>query len=155
MPISQQFVRMMGGEIAVSSKVGEGSVFTFDIPVEIAEAADVPTAHPARRVIGLEPGQPVFRILVVEDEEANRRLLITLLQPFGFDLREVTNGQEALATLPAEWLETLKQGARRADFLLLSSVIEQIREQDATLASALAQLAEDFDYDSILRLLRE
>jgi len=61
---------------------------------------------------------------------------------------------EALAAIPAEWQETLKQGARRADFLLLSSVIEQIREQDATLAGALAQLAEDFEYDEILALLQ-
>ena len=60
----------------------------------------------------------------------------------------------ALAALPAEWLETLKQGARRADFILLSSVIAQIREQDARLAGALAQLAEDFEYDEILALIQ-
>ncbi len=56
--------------------------------------------------------------------------------------------------LPAEWLDTLKQGAHRADFLLLSSVIEQIRGHDAQLAGALAQLAEDFEYDEILALLQ-
>ncbi len=61
---------------------------------------------------------------------------------------------EALATLPVEWLETLRQGARRADFILLSSVIEQIRGLDATLADALARLAEDFEYDEILELLQ-
>ncbi len=61
---------------------------------------------------------------------------------------------EALAELPAKWLETLKQGAERADFLLLFSMIEQIREQDARLADALAQLAEDFEYDEILALLQ-
>jgi CheY-like chemotaxis protein len=282
MPISQQFVRMMGGDITVSSEVGKGSVFTFDIPVEIVEAAKVPTAQPAHRVIGLETGQPVFRILIVEDEEANRRLLLKLLRPFGFDIREATNGQdaiaiwqtwqphliwmdirmpvmdgytatreirkaedkkkegeklrkwegekgtlqstiiialtasafkeqrtealesgcddfvhkplneqeifgmmrkhlgvrfiyeegerqkvkderqkaeavltpEALAALPAEWLECLEQGAQRADFLLLSKVIAQIRAQDAKLADALAQLAEDFEYDKMLALMR-
>ncbi len=58
-----------------------------------------------------------------------------------------------LAPLPAKWLDTLKQGARRADFLLLFNVIEQIREQDATLAGALARLTEDFEYDEILALL--
>ena len=61
---------------------------------------------------------------------------------------------EALAALPAEWLETLKQGAERADLLSLSSVIEQIRGQDARLATALAQLAEDFEYDEILVLIQ-
>ena len=54
----------------------------------------------------------------------------------------------------AEWLETLEQGARRADFLLLSGVIEQIREQDTRLADVLAQLAEDFEYDEILALIQ-
>ncbi len=61
---------------------------------------------------------------------------------------------EALATLPVEWLETLRQGARRADFILLSSVIEQIREQDARLAGVLSQLAEDFEYNKILTVIQ-
>ncbi len=60
---------------------------------------------------------------------------------------------DALAALPGEWLDTLKQGAHRADFLLISRMIEQIREQDATLADALALLADDFEYDEILKLL--
>ncbi len=62
---------------------------------------------------------------------------------------------EALATLPAEWLNILQQGALRADFILLARVIEQIREQDATLAGKLAQLAADFEYDEILTLIQE
>ncbi len=62
--------------------------------------------------------------------------------------------EEALAALPAEWVESLKQGARLANFILLSSVIEQIREQNVSLADALAQLAEDFEYKKILTLLQ-
>jgi len=96
MPISRQFVRMMGGEITVRSEVGKGSVFTFGIPVGIEEAADVSTTCPQRQVIALEAGQPAFRILIVEDEENNRELLVRLLQPVGFDIREATNGQEAI-----------------------------------------------------------
>ena len=66
----------MGGDISVYSEVGQGSIFTFDIPVEIVKAADAQTACPAApRVIGLEPGQPVFRILIAEDENDNRALL--------------------------------------------------------------------------------
>jgi len=66
-----------------------------------------------------------------------------------------TLAPKALATLPAEWLETLKQGAIRADLLLLFDVIEQIRKQDAALADALAQLAEDFEYDEILTIIQQ
>ena len=53
---------------------------------------------------------------------------------------------EALAMLPAEWLETLKQGALRADLQLLSSIINRIREHNAQLAETLARLLEDFEY---------
>jgi CheY-like chemotaxis protein len=72
------------------------------VPIELVDAGDVPTLHPARRVIGLEPGQRAadgdpYRLLVVEDREASRRLLVKLLAPLGFELQEAINGQEALA----------------------------------------------------------
>jgi PAS domain S-box-containing protein len=98
MPISRQFVRLMGGDLTFSSELGVGSIFKFSIPIELADAADVPTARPARRVIGLQPEQPVCRLLVVDDREASRRLLVRLLEPLGFELREAVNGQEAVDT---------------------------------------------------------
>jgi CheY-like chemotaxis protein len=101
MPISRQFVRMMGGDLTFSSELGVGSLFKFDVQVELADAADVPTARPARRVVGLEPGQRAadggpYRLLVVEDREANRKLLVKLLAPLGFELREAANGQAGI-----------------------------------------------------------
>ncbi len=97
LPISQQFVRLMGGEISVHSELGRGSTFSFDVPVDVVEAAAVETALPKPSVIGLQPGQPAYRLLVVDDKEANRKLLIRMLAPLGFDVREAANGQEALA----------------------------------------------------------
>jgi PAS domain S-box-containing protein len=101
MPISRQFVRLMGGDLTFSSEFGVGSLFKFDVQIHLADAADVPTARPARRVIGLEPDQPVYRLLVVEDREANRKLLVNLLTtlgqpPTGFAVREAANGLEAV-----------------------------------------------------------
>ncbi len=61
----------------------------------------------------------------------------------------------ALAALPAEWLATLKQSAEETDLEALREVIEQIREHDAAVADALARLAEDFEYDEILFLMKE
>jgi len=52
---------------------------------------------PHQLAIGLEPGQPTYRILVVEDKWANRQLLVRLLAPLGFEVQEATNGQEAIA----------------------------------------------------------
>jgi signal transduction histidine kinase/FixJ family two-component response regulator len=96
MPISRQFVRLMGGDLTFSSELEKGSLFKFAVPIELADADDVPTSRPARRVIGLEPDQPVCRLLVVEDREASRRLLVKLLEPMGFELRDAVNGQEAI-----------------------------------------------------------
>jgi CheY-like chemotaxis protein len=101
LPISRQFVNLMGGELAIDSQVGRGTTFKFNVQVEIVEAADAPTATPTRRVIGLEPGQRAadggsFRILTVDDVGTARKLTVKFLQPLGFELREATNGQEAL-----------------------------------------------------------
>ncbi len=96
LPISREFVHLLGGDISVQSDLGQGSIFKFFVQVEPAEAADVTTVQPRRRVVGVEPGQPVYRLLVVEDREANRRLLVKLLQPLGFELLEAVNGKEAL-----------------------------------------------------------
>ena len=49
-----------------------------------------------QRVLGLEAGQPIYRLLIVEDMDANRLLLVKILQPLGFDLRQAVNGQQAL-----------------------------------------------------------
>jgi CheY-like chemotaxis protein len=93
----------MGGTVSVRSELGKGSVFKFDVRIKPATAGDVQAdaARPTRRVIGLEPGQPVYRLLVVEDREANRKLLVRLLSslgvpPQGFEIREATNGREGV-----------------------------------------------------------
>jgi signal transduction histidine kinase/DNA-binding response OmpR family regulator len=111
LPVSRHFVRMMGGDIGVKSDLGAETVFRFDVPVQLVEACEVQPVQPTRRVVGLEPGQRAtdsgladsglvdgtpYRLLVVEDVDSNRQLLVQFLQPLGFDVREAVNGQEAL-----------------------------------------------------------
>jgi CheY-like chemotaxis protein len=96
LPISQQFVRLMGGQITVHSELDRGSTFEFDAPAEIADTAEVGTTQAKQRVTGLAPGQPQYRLLAVDDQEVNRRLLVKLLEPIGFEVREAANGEEAL-----------------------------------------------------------
>jgi CheY-like chemotaxis protein len=48
-------------------------------------------------VIALEPNQPVYRILIVDDVLSNRQLLLQMLKPLGLELREAKNGKEAVA----------------------------------------------------------
>ena len=96
LPISRQFVQLMGGDMTVSSQIGQGARFKFDIHVQRVEAEAINVTQPNRRVIGLEANQPGYRILIVDDKPINRQLLIKLLTPLGFDLKEASNGQIAI-----------------------------------------------------------
>ena len=97
--ITRQYIRMMGGDIQVNSQVGEGSVFAFDVQVELAALEDIThhqTHHVNQRVIGLVPNQPHYKLLVVEDRQENRLLLTQLLKTVGFHVEEAVNGEQAV-----------------------------------------------------------
>lgn len=95
--IAYKFVQLMGGDITVRSQVGQGTTFTFDIQVSRVDANDIEYKQQTRRVIALEPNQPRYRILIVDDKSINRQLLIKLLNPMGFELKEASNGKEAIS----------------------------------------------------------
>ena len=94
--ISRQFVNLMGGEIEVESELNQGSMFKFDILVELASDLDPEKDAPHQRVIGLEPGQTEYRILIAEDHEPSRSFLVKLLQDTGFNVREAADGKQAI-----------------------------------------------------------
>jgi signal transduction histidine kinase/FixJ family two-component response regulator len=95
--ISQRFVSMLGGVLKLNSESAGGTKFSFDIPAEQVKDSDTDNVRPVQRVAGLKPGQEIFRILVVEDNDVSRDLLIKLLRQVGFDTREAANGSEAVA----------------------------------------------------------
>ncbi len=96
MAISQKFAALMDGTIRVQSELGEGSVFRVDLVVKPVGDAVVEDRQAARQVVGLAPDQRSYRILIVEDGDDNRRLLRSLLQPLGFEVREAVNGQDGV-----------------------------------------------------------
>jgi PAS domain S-box-containing protein len=97
LPISRKFVQLMGGDIHVSSTVGVGTVFSFEIQILKINATPESPVQTPRQVIGLDWDQERYRILVVDDAVNNRRFLVTLLSEIGFEVREAENGQEAIA----------------------------------------------------------
>jgi CheY-like chemotaxis protein len=97
LPISREYVRLMGGALTVESELDVGSAFAFDIQAELVDVSLKDRLPSTQTVTGLESGQPTYRILIAEDDEASRTLLVKLLAPFGFELRTVINGAEAIA----------------------------------------------------------
>jgi signal transduction histidine kinase/CheY-like chemotaxis protein len=96
LPISKKFIELMGGEITVSSEVNQGTIFRFNIQAQASKASLIEAQKPTQRVIGLEPNQQEYRILIVDDRLENRQLLLKLLEPIGFKVKEATNGQQAI-----------------------------------------------------------
>jgi CheY-like chemotaxis protein len=86
----------MGGTLSVTSQLGSGSCFRFQIQAERAEADIIPLSTHDQKVTGIEAGQPSYRILIVEDKPSNRQLMVELLQSVGFEVREASNGQVAI-----------------------------------------------------------
>ncbi|PMB43336.1 histidine kinase [Fischerella thermalis CCMEE 5205] len=105
--ISRKYVQLMGGEINVSSTVGVGSVFSFYIQIGIASVDEIQTTTSVHhQVIGIAPNEPEYRILVVDDANDSRLLLVKLLSSIGFSVREATNGKEAISIWES-WLPDL------------------------------------------------
>ena len=99
--ISRQFVQLMGGDITVESELGKGTTFKFSIQVKSGQKISDNQTE-TRQVLGLEPNQPTYKILTVDDKQINSKLLIRMLEPLGFEIKEASNGQEAIA-IWEEW----------------------------------------------------
>ena len=99
--ICKAYVTLMGGRIEVESRPGAGSIFRFDIPlVESMDPATPPVDHRSR-VARLKSGSDNRRVLVADDHEANRQILVTMLEAIGFRVHAVGNGRDALDLLDA------------------------------------------------------
>jgi two-component system, sensor histidine kinase and response regulator len=89
--IVRRLVKMMGGDTGVQSRLGVGSTFWFDLPMQ-------PVAAPAEKADRLAECAG-SRVLVVDDNETNRRVLLTQLSYAGYAVTLASGGKEALATM--------------------------------------------------------
>jgi CheY-like chemotaxis protein len=94
--ISDRLVSLMGGHIHVSSTVGEGSTFRFQLRLpEISESASFTPDNDADD----EPTVDIATVMVVDDSAASRNLVVRQLTRFGVAAVAVESGEEALAVL--------------------------------------------------------
>ncbi|KUG27385.1 hypothetical protein ASZ90_002763 [hydrocarbon metagenome] len=93
--IAKAYVEFMGGSIAIQSQPGTGSVFRFTVPMVPGTPGQDRPGGRLHRVSRLRPGQGERRVLVVDDNETNREILVRLLEDAGFAVREAGDGRDA------------------------------------------------------------
>ncbi|MFJ6025645.1 response regulator [Brevundimonas sp. NPDC092305] len=92
--LASRHARRMGGMIEVDSRPGEGATFTLALP--LASAPDAPELMGQRTDEALPAHDRAPRVLVVDDHPVNREVARVLLESFGCEVSEVTDGQEAV-----------------------------------------------------------
>ena len=98
--ISRQLARMMGGDLSVESEVGKGSTFTLTLPLEIdSSPTDAEEPHPIELVVTDGNGNALpdnlagLRILLVEDNPANQKAAVWMLERLGCHVEIADNGR--------------------------------------------------------------
>jgi CheY-like chemotaxis protein len=93
--ISRQFVRLMGSDIEVRSRRGEGNMFAFELEVPASEWTSRADLEPEAGTIGFDGLRRC--VLVVDDVRENRAVLVSALEGAGFEVHEAATGGEGLA----------------------------------------------------------
>lgn len=129
MSITKNLVDMMHGSIAVESEKGRGTVFTVDLPLALDANGTGAREVQAAKEAHLHPHHCMHgsNILLVDDNDLNREIAITLLEDEGFSVEYAVNGQEAVDTLKAS-------GADHFQLVLMDVQMPVMNGYDATRA---------------------
>lgn len=141
--IARQLVRLMGGELTFVSTRGVGTTFSFAVTAR--RERPVVAHDDVLPVATLDPSFADHRILIIEDKAANRRVLIDLLAPYGFALREATNGVEGIAVWES-WRPHLILMDMRMPVMDGYEATREIRQRDVPRGTSIVALtASAFD----------
>lgn len=177
LPICRKLVALMNGELKVSSILGQGSVFSLEIPLVVvqwtAQSHAQSTTAAQRQISGYQG--PRRKILVVDDVMANRTLLLEFFKPLGFILAEASDGLEALCIasnfqpdivfmdvrMPhlngletTRQLRTMANCANTVIFIMSASVFQE-QKQHALAVGGNAFLNKPIDLDEMLAAMTE
>ncbi|MDP8990154.1 MAG: response regulator, partial [Acidobacteriota bacterium] len=99
--ITKRLVEMQGGQVLVESKVGKGSTFTLLLPWEPVIEVTAPHSAPSAAQQRAEVVPARTRVLVVEDNLVNQKVVLAILRKKGFQIDVANDGREALSKLEA------------------------------------------------------
>ncbi|MDO6452052.1 ATP-binding protein [Neptunomonas phycophila] len=114
--ISQKFAHALGGDIEVSSVMGQGSCFALILDVVVADDAVIEWIQPEQVLVSLDDTShqegtrwqfKPANILVVDDGNENRELLQLVLEDYGFTITTGIHGQEGLEKSLAESFDVI------------------------------------------------
>lgn len=95
--ICQKYLQLMGGDITLTSQLGQGSIFKVSVPIQSITAQDVNLSnHDQRQIISLAKNQPQYRILIVGHPQDDQQLLIQRFKLIGFEVQLAANGLEGI-----------------------------------------------------------
>ncbi|MFG6413215.1 response regulator [Roseateles sp. DC23W] len=103
--ISRRLVALMGGELDVDSRVGEGSRFHFELLLPVAPACELDAA----------PARPGLKVLIVDDNPMAREVLQGIGENLGWDCDLASSGEQALACVH----QAAERGQPRYDLILM------------------------------------
>ena len=93
--ITRTIIRMMGSDIIVQTRLGEGTIFKFQLELPEANEDNLLQEEEKEHKITGYHG-PVKKVLVAEDIDKSRTFIREILEPMGFAVKEAINGKEAI-----------------------------------------------------------
>ena len=130
--ISKQFALLLGGKITVSSIVGQGSIFTLQLPVVIVQKHDLSSSLTF-------PSLPENSI-----QQAQQQSILPNSPP--------KIEPSILQSMPPQWIKQLRQAAIEVDPDLIYQLLQQIPSSHKSLATGLTEMIKKFEYDEIIEM---